>query len=69
VGCDITPHLREEAYLFYEGVLFTLKYRLMSPESAEMANAMVRLLERIARYREGRWRYDVAYSLRRQKIL
>jgi hypothetical protein len=23
---------------------------------------MARLLERIARYREGRWRYDVAYS-------
>jgi len=62
VRCDITPHPREEAYLFYEGVLFTLKYRLMSPESAEMTNAMARLLERIARYREGRWRYDVAYS-------
>jgi hypothetical protein len=62
VGCDITPHPREEAYLFYEGVVFTLKYRLMSPESAEVTNAMARLLERIARYREGRWRYDVAYS-------
>lgn len=48
--------------MFYEGVLFTLKYRLMSPESAEVTNAMARLLERIARYREGRWRYDVAYS-------
>jgi hypothetical protein len=22
VGCNITPHPREEAYLFYEGVLF-----------------------------------------------
>jgi hypothetical protein len=68
VGCDITPHLREEAYLFYEGVLFTLKYRLMSPESAEMANAMVRLLERIARYREGRWRYDITHSHRDKRF-
>jgi hypothetical protein len=62
VGCDITPHQREEAYLFYEGVLFTLKYRLMSPESSEIANAIARLLERIAKYREGRWRYDITYS-------
>ncbi|MFZ8838692.1 MAG: hypothetical protein ACO2PM_07095 [Pyrobaculum sp.] len=62
VGCDITPHPREEAYLFYEGVLFTLKHRLISPESAEVANAMARLLERVARYREGRWRYDISYS-------
>jgi hypothetical protein len=61
VGCNITPHPREEAYLFYEGVLFTLKYRLSSPESAEVANAMARLLERIAKYREGRWRYDIIY--------
>jgi hypothetical protein len=61
VGCNITPHPREEAYLFYEGVLFTLKYRLMSPESAEVAIAMARLLERIAKYREGRWRYDIIY--------
>ena len=62
VGCNITPHLREEAYLFYEGVLFTLKYRLMSPESPKIANAMARLLERIAEYRWGRWRYDILYS-------
>ena len=62
VGCDITPHQREEAYLFYEGVLFTLKYRLMSPESSEIANAIAKLLERIAKYREGRWRYDITYS-------
>ena len=62
VGCNITPHQREEAYLFYEGVLFTLKYRLMSPESPEIANAIARLLERIAKYREGRWRYDITYS-------
>jgi hypothetical protein len=61
VGCNITPHLREEAYLFYEGVLFTLKYRLMSPESPKIANAMARLLERIAEYRWGRWRYDILY--------
>ena len=61
VGCNITPHPREEAYLFYEGVVFTLKYRLMSPESAEVAIAMARLLERIAKYREGRWRYDIIY--------
>jgi len=68
VGCDITPHQREEAYLFYEGVVFTLKYRLLSPESAEMANAMVRLLERIARYREGRWRYDITPSHRDKRF-
>jgi hypothetical protein len=68
VGCNITPHQREEAYLFYEGVLFTLKYRLLSPESAEMANAMVRLLERIARYREGRWRYDITPSHRDKRF-
>jgi hypothetical protein len=61
VGCNITPHQREEAYLFYEGVLFTLKYRLSSPESAEVAIAMARLLERIAKYRERRWRYDIIY--------
>ena len=60
-GCSITPHPREEAYLFYEGVLFTLKHRLMSPESAEVAN-VVKLLERLARYKEGRWRYDISYS-------
>ena len=68
VGCNITPHPREEAYLFYEGVLFTLKYRLISPESAEVANAMARLLERIARYREGRWRYDIAPSHRDKRF-
>jgi len=68
VGCNITPHPREEAYLFYEGVLFTLKYRLISPESAEVANAMVRLLERIARYREGRWRYDITPSHRDKRF-
>jgi len=68
VGCDITPHQREEAYLFYEGVVFTLKYRLLSPESAEMANAMVRLLERIARHREGRWRYDITPSHRDKRF-
>jgi len=61
VGCNITPHQREETYLFYEGVLFTLKYRLLSPESAEVAIAMARLLERISKYREGRWRYDIIY--------
>jgi hypothetical protein len=68
VWCNITPHLREEAYLFYEGVLFTLKYRLISPESAEVANAMARLLERIARYREGRWRYDITPSNRDKRF-
>jgi hypothetical protein len=68
VGCDITPHLREEAYLFYEGVVFTLKYRLMSPESAEVTNAMARLLERIARYKEGRWRYDITPSHRDKRF-
>lgn len=68
VGCNITPHPREEAYLFYEGVLFTLKYRLMSPESAEVTNAMARLLERIARYKEGRWRYDITPSHRDKRF-
>jgi hypothetical protein len=68
VGCNITPHQREEAYLFYEGVVFTLKYRLMSPESAEVTNAMARLLERIARYREGRWRYDITPSHRDKRF-
>jgi len=68
VGCNITPHQREEAYLFYEGVVFTLKYRLMSPESAEVTNAMVRLLERIARYREGRWIYDITPSHRDKRF-
>jgi len=68
VGCNIIPHPRDEAYLFYEGVLFTLKYRLMSPESAEVTNAMVRLLERIARYREGRWRYDITPSHRDKRF-
>lgn len=58
----ITPRQREEAYLFYEGVLLTLKYRLTSPESSEIANAMTRLFERVAKYREGKWRYDVVYS-------
>jgi uncharacterized protein YwgA len=47
---------------------FTLKYRLMGPESAEVTNAMARLLERIARYKEGRWRYDITPSHRDKRF-
>jgi len=53
LACVLKKYARDEAYLLYEGVLFTLKHRREIPYP-KVADALARMLERIAKFKGGR---------------
>jgi hypothetical protein len=47
VSCNVEGGMREEAYLLYEGFLFTLRYGFAPPLSHGVVNTTVRLLRHV----------------------
>ena len=57
LACVVKKSAKDEAYLLYEGVLFTLKYRREIPYP-KVADALARMLERIAKFKGGRYHIE-----------